>query len=494
MVKRQGYQEPLEQRVLHFIREYHLVSGQHQLLVAVSGGQDSVCLLHILVELREELNIKLHVAHLDHQLRGADSEADAKYVAHLAHQLGIPATIERRDVKTYQAQQRTSPEEAAREVRYTFLSEVAKSIGASRVAVGHTADDHIETILMHLIRGTGTRGLRGLQPNSRWQSSGNSLTIIRPLLLVSQLETARFCHNHQLIPRIDASNLSLSPLRNRIRHQLLPLLQSYNPRVAEALFRTARIAVDDLAFLDKESARLWGRIAQRQGNTIILDKKRFLKLLPALQRHLLREMIESLLGSLKDIETRHIEEIMAALTKPAGKRLSLPGGLAFAIEYNQYLLGLDPAALSPFPTIEDEFALKIPGETLFSGWHVEATIIDPSLVKEKPWETIKGRGLISKLTAYLSLDKVGRKVVVRCRQPGDRFQPLGMSQPKKLGEFMIDAKIPHAWRQRVPIVCSPQHILWIVGGRIDDRVKVTKNTRVVLCLKFVPTSNTCGQG
>ncbi len=134
MVKKQGCQEPLEQRVLHFIREYHLVSSQHPLLVAVSGGQDSVCLLHTMVELREELNVKLHVAHLDHQLRGADSEADAKYVAHLAHQLGIPATIERRDVKAYQARQRTSPEEAAREVRYTFLAEVARSIGANRVS------------------------------------------------------------------------------------------------------------------------------------------------------------------------------------------------------------------------------------------------------------------------------------------------------------------------------------------------------------------------
>jgi len=497
MVRGQGYQEPVEPRVLRFIREHHLVSGQHRLVAAVSGGQDSVCLLHILSKLQETLNVKLHVAHLNHQLRGAESEADAQYVSHLAHQLGIPATIEQRDVKAYQARQRTSLEEAAREVRYTFLSEVAKSTGANCVAVGHTTDDHIETILMHLIRGSGTGGLRGLQPSSRWQSSGSSLTIIRPLLQVSRQETAAYCQNHQLIPRIDASNLSLSPLRNRIRHQLMPLLQSYNPRVAEALLRTARIAGDDLAFLDKESARLWDRIAQRQGETIILDKEGFLKLPPALKRHLLRAAIEGLLGSLKDIETRHIEEIMAALTKPAGKKLSLPGGLVFAIEYNRYLLGVDPAALSPFPILSDEFVLKIPGETLFLGWRVEATAISPSVVKGKPEgavapsETItplpldKGMGLMdNRFTAYFDLDKTGDKVVVRHHQPGDRFQPLGMSQPKKLGEFMIDAKIPHAWRQRVPIVCSPQHILWVVGWRIDDRVKVTENTRQILRLKF----------
>ena len=495
-MKREGHQESLEGRVLHFIQEHHLVSHQQKLVVAVSGGPDSVCLLHIMMRLQGELDIRLHVAHLNHQLRGTESEADAQYVSNLAQQLGIPASIEQRDVKSYQNQQRVSLEEAAREVRYAFLAQVAESIGASRVAVGHTTDDHIETILMHLIRGTGTRGLRGLQPCSLWQSSGNSLTIVRPLLQVSREETAGYCHHHQLMPRIDASNLSLSPLRNRIRHQLLPLLESYNPQVADALLRTARIAADDLAFLDKEGTRLWGEIAQKQENTIILDKERFLELPSALKRHLLRASIEKLLG-LKDIEARHIEEIMDALNKPAGKRLSLPGGLTFSVEYSKYLIGSDPAALSPFPNLSTEFTLKIPGETLLPVWRIEATIISPSVVKGKPEgalapsETItplikgKGIGLINNLfIAYFDLDKAGDKLLVRPRQPGDRFQPLGMSQPKKLGEFMIDAKIPQAWRQRIPIVCSPNHILWVVGWHIDDRVKVTEDTKQVLRLEF----------
>ncbi len=471
MVKKK---EPLPERVLHFIQGHHLVSSQHRLLVAVSGGPDSVCLLHILVKLREELGIKLHVAHLNHQLRGAESEADARYVSELAHRLGIPVTTEQRDVKTFKAQQHISLEEAAREVRYTFLAQVAKSIGASRVAVGHTTDDHIETILMHLIRGTGTRGLRGLEPSTRWPSAPNRLTIIRPLLKVSRQETADYCHHHRLAPRIDASNLSLSPLRNRIRHRLLPLLQSYNPRVAEALLRTAGIASDDLAYLDKETARLWDEVAQKQESAIILDKERFLGLPSALKRHLLRAAIEKLLGNLKDIETRHIEEIMSALTKPAGKRISLPWGLIFSIEYDRYLLAPDPAALSPFPILGTEFPLKLPGETVLSGWRIEAAVIPPEATKNDA----------SAYKTYLDLDKTGDKLVVRSRQLGDRFQPLGMSQPKKLGEFMIDAKIPSAWRQRIHIVCSPKHILWVVGWRIDDRVKVTEATKQVLCLRF----------
>jgi len=485
----------LEQQVLRFIQEQHLVSKQPKLLVAVSGGPDSVCLLHILVKLREELDIGLHVAHLNHQLRGAEADADARYVADLARQLDIPATIEQHDVHAYQAQQHLSPEEAAREVRYTFLAQVAESIGTDRVAVGHTIDDHIETILMHLIRGSGTRGLRGLQPSSQWQSSGSSLTIIRPLLSASREETASYCQHYHLMPRLDASNLSLSPLRNRIRHQLLPLLQSYNPQVTEALLRTARIAADDLAFLDGEVARLWDEITRKQENTITLDKARFLELSCALQRYLLRASIEKLLGNLKDIEARHIEEMLAALNKPAGKKISLPGGLTFSIEYGRYLIGSDPAALSPFPVLEAEFALKIPGETKLPGWLVEATILDPKGVSERgeaplsnlpfPGEGDKGGGLPDNtFTACFDLDKAGSKLAVRPRQPGDRFQPLGMSQPKKLNAFMIDSKIPSAWRQRIPVVCSSRHILWVVGWRIDERVKVTEDTKQVLCLKF----------
>jgi tRNA(Ile)-lysidine synthase len=254
----------------------------------------------------------------------------------------------------------------------------------------------------------------------------------------------------------------------------LPLLQSYNPQVTEALLRTARIAADDLTFLNKEVARLWGKIAREQENTIILDKAKFLELPPALQRHLLRSSIEKLLGNLKDIETRHIEEIVAALNKPAGKRISLPEGLIFSIEYDRYLLGPDPAALSPFPVLETEVALKIPGKTPLPGWQVVAAIIGREQMKEKD----------NDFTAYFDLDKVGSQLTVRTRQPGDRFQPLGMSQPKKLNEFMIDHKIPRPWRERIPLICSPQHILWVVGWRIDERAKVTEDTKKVLRLKF----------
>ncbi len=474
MATKQVHPKPLESRVRSFIQEHNLTAGQPYLLVAVSGGQDSVCLLHILVKLKTKLNIKLHVAHLNHQLRGAESEADAQYVTCLAQELAIPATIEKRDVKAYQTQHRLSPEEAAREVRYTFLSDAAQTIGADRVAVAHTTDDNIETILMHLIRGSGSRGLRGLQSTSLWRSSGKSLVIIRPLLQVSREETAAYCQKHQLMPRIDASNLSLSPLRNRIRLELLPRLQNYNPRIVDALQRTSRLAGEALAFLDEECLRLWDRVVRQQGEAFLLDKTEFLKLPTVLQRHLLRMTIEKILGNLKDIELRHIEQIMAALTKPAGKRLSLPEGLIFAIDYGHYLLGPDLAVLCPFPPFRDEVVLNIPGETRLPGWRVAAAVINRQEMRE----------ISNNFIAYLDFDKTGEKLTVRRRQPGDWFQPLGMEQPKKLGRFMIDAKIPRPWRERVPIVSSPQQVMWVVGWRIDDRIKITGATKRMLCLEF----------
>ncbi|MEE8419225.1 MAG: tRNA lysidine(34) synthetase TilS [Dehalococcoidales bacterium] len=475
-MKRQEYRQPLEKKVLGFIRKHKLVSGQRRLLVAVSGGPDSVCLLHILAGLSEELGITLQAAHLDHQLRGPESEEDALYVSRLSGQLGVPVTIQARDVKKYRFQHRMTLEEAAREVRYSFLAEVAGSIGADCVATGHTANDNAETILMHLIRGAGTLGLTGLQPRSQWRSPENSLTIIRPFLPVSRQETEDYCNKYKLEPRSDSSNLSMTPLRNKIRHQLVPLLETYNPRITDALLRTARIAGDDLAALDGEGDRRWDSIAEKRDGTVVLDKEKLLGLPAGLQRLLLRRAIKEIAGDLKDVEAIHIEAMMDVLSKPAGKLVVLPGGLVFVTEYARYLLAPESDALCPYPPIRESVILKIPGETRLPGWRVTATRINREQMDEG-----------NEFTAYFDAEGLDGTLAVRCRQPGDRFQPLGMGKSKKLGRFMIDEKIPAAWRRRVPVVCSSEQILWVVGWRIDDRVKVTADSGPVLRLEFEQT-------
>ncbi len=470
-----GRQQPLSRRVLRFIREHNLVRGNELLVAGVSGGPDSVCLIHILASLSETLGIKLHIAHLNHLLRGAESDADADYVSSLAHELGIPATIERREVKAYQKKYRLSLEEAAREVRYAFFSEVACSLGTDMVAVGHTADDQIETILMHLVRGTGLAGLRGMQPLSTMRSSGgNEIKVIRPLLEVRRAETEAYCAAQGLSPRSDSSNLLPNQLRNKIRSQLVPLLREYNPDIDEALLRMAGAADSDLAYIEKEVLQLWGSVVRERPDGIAIDREGFAKLHPALRRHLVRSVLQRLLGDLQDIESVHIESLLDALAKPAGKKLSLARGLAFHGDYGYGLITTNKTLPCPFPALEGEHRLKIPGETELGGWRVRSSILN-----RRP-----KKGSEKELKACFDLDVVGKELTVRGRRRGDRFQPLGMESPKKLQDFMVDAKITRSRRDHVPLVCSPQHIIWAVGWRIDHRARVTSSTRHVLCLEF----------
>ena len=468
-----GVGEELRQRVLHFIVKEGLVQGGETLLVGVSGGADSVCLLHILDRLKETLRLDLHVVHLNHMLRGADSDADALYVRGLAQRLGIAATVESRDVLAQQREHRLSVEEAARQVRYDFFAEVAASLGAGRIAVGHTADDQVETILMHLVRGSGLLGMRGMRPLTYWRSpSGDApLIVVRPLLEVAREETEAYCREHGVEPRIDFSNYSGAALRNRFRHELVPLLRSYNPAIRAALLRTARAAADDLSFLEEQVSLVWEGAVREQPNGLLLDTGELAMLHPALKRHLLRRAVAEMVGDLSDIESSHIEKMMAALMKGAGRRLSLPRGLVFSVGYNTCLLSRGIPDTCPFPPLEGEHRLKVPGDTLLPGWRVRASIVPHG-------------GEAGGFSADLDLDVTGTDLVVRGRKAGDRFQPLGMRELKKLQDFMVDAKIPRSWRDRVPLLCSPKHILWVVGWRIDERAKVTDRTKRALHLDF----------
>jgi len=477
----------LELKVKDFIQRHRLVLCGQVVVVGVSGGADSVCLLDVLVRWQKALDIKLHIAHLNHQLRGAEAESDAEYVANLASKLGIPATIGKCDVPAYRAEKNCSVEEAARELRYDFLTGVATDVGASRIAIGHTRDDHVETILMHILRGAGTSGLRGLKPCSpvpceshKLSAIGYRILVIRPLLGITREETIGYCQEHQLKPRVDSSNLSLSFFRNRLRLELLPLLREYNPNVDEALLRLAEIAGDDVSFLEQQAFQLWDKVARQEGDVVYLDKRKTCSLPVALQRQLIRLAVDRVLGDIRDVEANHIEAIRSLLIKQVGKRTSLPHGLVCRGEYDELVLGLSPPWPCPFPEFHGEFPVKVPGETILPGWRVTADI-SSVIASEAKQSQQQGRSFV----AEFDLRRVGNCLFVRKRKPGDRFQPLGMDMPKRLHKFMVDAKIPLTWRESIPLVCAPQQILWVVGWRIDDRVKVTENTKELLRLEFM---------
>lgn len=503
------------------MRQHNLIPFGETVVIGVSGGADSICLLTLLHECQNELGMRLHVAHLNHGLRGAESDADASYVAALARSLFLPITFDRQDVASYKARKKCSLEEGARELRYAFFTRVAEEVGSIRVAVGHTQDDQVETVLMHILRGTGTSGLRGLAPCSSMlygkqemslRAARSNLLVIRPLLDITREEAMRYCQEHKLEPRFDSSNRSLSFFRNRLRLELLPLLRQYNPCVDQALLRLADIAKGDDSFIEKQALHLWDEVARREDNAVCLDKKKISTLPIALQRQVVRLAIDELVGDTRDIEAVHIEALRTLLSKPVGKQISLPNGIICHGEYDEIIIRVSRSPdfehseeggmakrylpLScPFPILQGDFPLKVPGKTILPGWRVVASISPSGIAtltktegkqSRNPHRIRGGAGRVSFLStvAEFDLNKTGTNLSLRQRQPGDRFQPLGMNTAKKLSEFMIDAKIPFSWRHHVPLVCSPEQIIWVVGYRIDDRAKVTEATREILRLEF----------
>jgi tRNA(Ile)-lysidine synthase len=471
---------PFEKRTLDFMRDNRLVSRGDKVVVAVSGGADSVCLLHILRNIESELGIELHVAHLDHGLREGSSCLDAQYVGELAEKLELPSTIEKRDVQNYWQKHRLSLEEAAREVRYQFLEEVVKKQGAASVAVAHTMNDHVETVLLHILRGSGLTGLVGLKQATilKYKRVG-PLKVIRPLLWLNRDEVEAYCKESDLDYRTDATNESLTQTRNRIRLKLLPQLRrDFNPKIDDAIDRLSRLAADDVDFIEGEAKRAAAKLILSDHNITLIDRASFLELRPALRRGVLRQLLSTELGSPKDVEATHIEDMNQLAEGDTGQSINLPDKLTFVVGYSDLMLGRNLSKVIPLPPLEGQYLINIPGVTELSGWRVTATVIDsvggmPTEKTEKPF------------TQYMDFDTTTNSLTVRTRLAGDRFQPLGMSTEKTLKDFLIDSKVPRTWRERVPIVVNPGQIVWVAGYRLDDRIKVTPSTKRILRLEFV---------
>ncbi len=464
----------IEGRVEDFIRRHGLAHRPEPLIVAVSGGPDSLCLLHAVNRLREPLGINLHLAHLNHCLRGPESDGDAEFVAGQAKRLGLGCTIHREDVKGRQGAHSSSLEEKAREARYEFLSKVAGETGAAAIATGHTAQDQAETVLLHILRGSGLSGLRGMREVlSQKSTTGTEFTLVRPLLAVSRQETEGYCKALGLEPRVDRSNLSMDMVRNRVRLELIPYLREYNPNILEALLRLSSSAHQDMEFIGDKVVESWDAVVTRSGAGFRL-KTEIVSALPAsLQHHLIRKVLEAVLGDLVDIEYSHVQSLVELMSKPVGKRIDLPRGVTAIMEYGQCLITCGQPGMKGLYSIVGEQELPVPGAALVGGWEIESWLVDGHDIPA-------GNGVYE---ATLDADAVGEKLTVRARRPGDGFRPLGLKGAKKLQDYFVDAKVPEAKRDQVPLVCSKAGIVWVVGHRIDEGAKVTDSTRRVVRLR-----------
>ena len=453
------------------------------LVVAVSGGPDSTALLLALTELQSSLGLRLHVAHLDHGLR-SDSPADASFVRDLARELGHPCTVERGDVAAHRRERRLSPEAAAREVRYAFLGRVAREAGADAVAVAHTRDDQAETVLLHLVRGGGLAGLRGMSARSTYRGPGGPTVLVRPLLDVGREETEAFCRSRGVTPRQDPTNLLTTIPRNHLRLNVLPQLGRINPQVGAALARLARSAALDMDYMEGQVDGLWRQAVRETDGGLLLDCGALSAEHRAVVQHLLRRAYASVRGSEADLEQVHLEEMARLLLGPAGRKTALPGGFTLEVGPKDAWLSAGRPYPCPLPPLEGEHALPASGEGTVGGWRIRA--------REQPSPAVLDGGPFN---AYLDRDVLGGTLAVRTRRRGDRFQPLGMhpagdsggrrgQTTTKLQDFLVDQRVPRSWRDQVPLVVSPKGIAWVVGWRIAHWARITPQTRRALRLEF----------
>ncbi|MBI4278998.1 MAG: tRNA lysidine(34) synthetase TilS [Armatimonadetes bacterium] len=456
------------------IRRWDLVRPGDRVIAAVSGGADSVALLQALWSLREEWWLDLHAAHFNHRLRpGADE--DARFVQALAARLGVPCHVGEADPASRRAGPRRSMEDWARHARYAFLEEVARRTGAARVALAHTADDQAETVLMRLLRGAGAAGLAGMAPRRPLGSA----EVIRPLLEVTRAEVVAYLQVCALTWREDETNRDLAPLRNRIRHEIIPhLARAAHGRVADALRRAGALLRDDEMVLTALAVEALGRLAHGDGARLRLARPGFCALPPALQRRVLREAIRRVRGTLIDLTMEHVERARGlAASRDDGAEIHLPG---VAVRSGPSHVEVRAPAAVPQPSpaaVTPAYALPIPGCVCAAdlGVTIEACI--------EPVRPADLRALGDD-EALMDAQAVPPMAHVRRWRPGDRFVPLGMRGHKKLADFFTDAGMPREARGTVPLVVSPGgEILWVVGWRIADPVKVTPSSAAIVRLR-----------
>lgn len=459
------------QQVGEEIRRYGMLQPGDSVVVAVSGGPDSVALLHVLHSLAKEYALGLQVFHMDHGLRGESSTADARYVESLAASLELPVTV----VALPPGQLKDQPgsvQSNARRIRYQELEALARRVGACRIALGHNREDQAETVLMRFLRGTGTRGLAGI-PQIRVQ---HDLTYIRPLLGISRATIEEYCREQALTPRIDPSNLKAEYLRNRIRLELLPQLsRDYNPALVEnlAVMATTLRAEDDL--LDSLAAQALAESLDTASG-LVLQGTVLLSVDRAIARRVIRLAARRVAGEDFDLGFEAVERVIAAAAQSQGTRtFHLPGGLTVLSEYGQIRflrsasapenqVDLGVWSVSPHgETTVPEFGLRV-----IAGCELGEP--DPSALME----------------VVLDRDRLPGPLLFRARRPGDRVWPVGMEGSKKLQDILVDSKVPLRQRDRVPVLVAGDQAIWVVGHRLDRRFLASPGTRNPLVLRIFP--------
>ncbi len=451
------------QRVLQTIQTYRMLSPGDKVVVGLSGGADSVALLHILKEIKDgPLNIRLFAAHVNHGIRGEHAREDANFAQVLCNRWGIPFFLEEADIPSLARSMNLSEEEVGRQIRYGFFREVAEKVNASKIATAHHKNDQAETILHNLIRGTGMQGLTGMPAVSNGM-------LIRPLLEVTKQQILEYLASYKLPYQEDATNKDSTYTRNRIRNQLIPALEKdFNPDIVDGLVRMSGILRDEEEFLSDYTRDLYQKFSKSYLNKIVFDLKSFDSCHLAIQKRLVRVALRELRGDLDDVNSSHVEAVIKlAAGSRTGSQTTIPGSDKGAPEARvKVSYGALQFEIVEFdmPLIYREKSLDLPGQLIWD--------IPPMTITAENWNKNSGFDF-SPQCIYIDEDKIKGKLRLRNRKKGDRFQPLGMEGTKKLKDFFIDRKIPSDQRDFIPLLVDEENIIWVVGYQLNQNYRLT---------------------
>ncbi|MCS6104787.1 tRNA lysidine(34) synthetase TilS [Clostridium botulinum] len=460
----------MKKKVLSYIVDNNLIKSGDKILVALSGGPDSLCLLNILKELREELDIEIGAAHLNHLLRGEDAFKDEEFVISTCKEMNIPYYVKRVDINKYSKEHKLSSELAGRNVRYGFFDEILKKDGFNKIATAHNANDQAETIIFRLMRGTGLEGLGGIKVCREDK-------IIRPILCLTRKEVEKYIKEKNLNPRIDKTNFEKIYNRNKIRLDIIPYIQNnFNEDIVKTLNRMSLLIQKDNAFIERLCIKAYNEYCKKNTDSkFYILKKELFKKDQAIVTRIIRTALIEYSKSHYDFEMKHIYDILELSKKETGKGINLPKNIYVENIYGD--IKISSKMKEDIKVDKTEFLLnkKSIGEDRIQFNNYEFEI---SVLKNKSTNLIDLKE--NKLVKYFDLDKINENILFRTRKNGDKITPLGMKGQKKLKDIFINMKVPKEERDLIPVICFDNDIAWILGLQISDNFKVTNNSKNIL--------------
>lgn len=456
----------LEDKVYRYIQENKMLDKGEHVIVGVSGGADSVCLLNVLYNIGKSMDVTVHAVHINHGIRGNEADEDENYVKTLCGKMGITIDCMHYDIPRLAREEGRSEEEMGRIMRYKAFEEMLSRYNAHKIAVAHNANDSVETVVYNMCRGTGIKGVTGIAA-----VRGN---IIRPLLCASRKEIEQYAEEKGLEYRTDSTNLQCEYTRNKIRLELLPYLnENINEKSSEHILALSMQLGEIQQYVTQQVDKAFDKIVQKKGNALVIKGQTFSKEASVVQKEIIRKCINIQAGRLKDVTSTHINIVLDIIGGGSGKRADLPYNLQCENVYGDCKI-YKKTAVNKEET--DTIEVKIPGSYRLSD--------GSEMVFE--WEnSIKFEEKI--YTKWFDYDKISNVVQIRKREKGDYFKVKNGGR-KKLKDYFIDEKIPREDRDSIPVLADGSHIIWVVGHRISEAYKVSDSTQKVLKVQYIRNS------